>query len=42
MVKKKESACGGSCRLSIDMVAPIYGQHTVKEYFREISEVTNA
>jgi hypothetical protein len=23
--------------LTMDMVAPIYGQHTLKEYFKEIS-----
>jgi hypothetical protein len=28
--------------LAMNMVAPTYGQHTIKEYFKEISEVSNA
>ncbi len=28
--------------LAMDMVAPTYGQHTIKEFFKEISEVSNA
>jgi uncharacterized protein YbjT (DUF2867 family) len=28
--------------LAMDMVAPTYGQHTIKEYFKEISEANNA
>jgi uncharacterized protein YbjT (DUF2867 family) len=28
--------------LAMDMVAPTYGQHTIKQYFKEISEVYNA
>ena len=28
--------------LSVNMVAPTYGQHTIKECFKEISEVSNA
>ncbi len=28
--------------LAVDMVAPTYGQHTIKQYFKEISEVYNA
>jgi uncharacterized protein YbjT (DUF2867 family) len=27
--------------LAMDMIAPIYGQHTIKEYFQEISKVRN-
>ena len=26
---------------AMNMVAPTYGQHTIKEYFKEISEVSN-
>ena len=28
--------------LAMDMVAPTYGQHTIKQYFKEISEVCDA
>ena len=28
--------------LAMDMVAPTYGQHTIKEYFKEMSEANNA
>lgn len=28
--------------LAMDMIAPTYGQHTIKNYFREISEESNA
>ena len=28
--------------MAIDMVAPTYGRHTIKEYFKEIGEVSNA
>jgi uncharacterized protein YbjT (DUF2867 family) len=27
--------------LTMDMVAPVYGQYTIKEYFKEISKVSN-
>ena len=28
--------------LAMDMVAPTYGQRTIKQYFKEISEVCDA
>jgi hypothetical protein len=27
--------------LTMDMIAPTYGQHTIKDYFKEISEASN-